>query len=346
MGAVANLVLFLVLFHVGVLLAEPPTCYFQAIFNFGDSNSATGATYLSSPYGQTFFGKPSGRASDGRLIIDFMDERLGLEYLNSYSESAGNNYRHGVNFAAGGATIRPQSSNSNNIPSLNVQVGQFMEFKKQGSSHYGEDKYPQQSDFTNALYTFDIGQNDLSAGVGSIPDIINQFSQAINQLHDAGARSFWIHNTGPMGCLPTHIYTSQSQDKDQFGCVKSENEVAKEFNRQLKDKVTELRNNLQDSALTYVDVYSAKYNLISQAQQQGFNEPTKFCCGNYQEGGETVRCGQGSSTCQDPSKYVSWDAAHYTEAANKWVADRILNGDLSDTGSSIYQACFRQPYKH
>ncbi|KAG9446581.1 hypothetical protein H6P81_012709 [Aristolochia fimbriata] len=343
------LVFFFVLAVVGLqngVLAEPPKCNFPAIFNFGDSNSATG-TSLPSPYGQTFFGQPSGRASDGRLIIDFMAERLGLPYLNPYSESSGNNYRHGVNFAAGGATVRPQGSD--NPPPLNVQVGQFMELKRKGSGHYGEDKYPQQNDFSNALYTFDIGQNDLNGGFQAIPDIVQQISQGIYQLHDAGARSFWIHNTGPVGCLPNHIAYYSSQPKkniDQFGCVYSENEVAREFNRQLKDKVNELRDHLQDSALTYVDVYTAKYNLISQAQQQGkgrFSEPTtKFCCGNYQDGGK-VRCGQeGSSTCGDPSKYLSWDAAHYTEAANKWVADRILYGGLSDTGASIYEACFRR----
>ncbi|KAG9450431.1 hypothetical protein H6P81_010396 [Aristolochia fimbriata] len=92
----------------GVVLAEPPMCYYQNIFNFGDSNSATG-TSLPSPYGKTFFGQPSGRASDGRLIIDFTAERLRLPYLNPYSESAGNNYKNGVNFAAAGATIRPRS---------------------------------------------------------------------------------------------------------------------------------------------------------------------------------------------------------------------------------------------
>ncbi|KAG9449523.1 hypothetical protein H6P81_009488 [Aristolochia fimbriata] len=325
----------------GVVFAEPPKCYFQAIFNFGDSNSATGSS-LPSPYGQTYFGKPSGRASDGRLIIDFLAEKLGLPYLNPYSESAGNNYRHGVNFAAGGATVRPQGSD--NPPSLNVQVGQFTEFKRKGSSHYGQDKYPQQDDFSNALYTFDIGQNDLNGGFQAIPDIVQQISQAIYQLHDAGARSFWIHNTGPVGCLPNHVayYSSHPNNIDEFGCVNSENEVAREFNRQLKEKVNEVREHLQDSALTYVDVYTAKYDLIKQAQQQGFSEPTKFCCGNYQDGGK-VRCGQeGSSTCADPSKYVSWDAAHYTEAANKRVADRILYGGLSDTGASIYDACFRR----
>lgn len=52
-------------------------CAFEAIFNFGDSNSDTGGFYAafpaeSLPYGMTYFRKPVGRATDGRLMIDFL----------------------------------------------------------------------------------------------------------------------------------------------------------------------------------------------------------------------------------------------------------------------------------
>ncbi|XP_068664933.1 GDSL esterase/lipase At5g14450-like [Aristolochia californica] len=365
MGLVGLALVFVLLvlgFHGGA--AEVGKCYFPAIFNFGDSNSATGAS-LSPPNGQTFFGKPSGRASDGRLVIDFLAETLGLPYLSPYSESAGNNYRHGANFAAGGATIRPQNSGSFSPPSLNVQFGQFLQFKKLTSDHYGQgisnlsvraffpDNYPQPEDFANALYTLDIGQNDLNAGfqsmsedqlLATLPDTVNQFSQDVHQLYEAGARRFWIHNTGPVGCLPNSViyYPNKPNNLDQFGCVNPQNEAAKEFNRELKDTVNKLRENLPDAAFTYVDVYTAKYALISDAQKQGFVEPFKFCCGRYQEGGQVIRCGaEGSSTCEDPSKFVSWDGAHYTEAANKGIANHILYGGLSDTGASVFQACYR-----
>lgn len=53
------------------------TCGFPAIYNFGDSNSDTGGisaalNAIQPPNGETFFGHPSGRACDGRLIIDFI----------------------------------------------------------------------------------------------------------------------------------------------------------------------------------------------------------------------------------------------------------------------------------
>lgn len=50
------------------------------VFNFGDSNSDTGAysaglgVQLSMQEGRTFFHRPSGRLCDGRLMIDFFRE--------------------------------------------------------------------------------------------------------------------------------------------------------------------------------------------------------------------------------------------------------------------------------
>lgn len=52
-------------------------CEFKAIFNFGDSNSDTGGFWAafpaqSGPFGMTYFKRPVGRATDGRLMVDFL----------------------------------------------------------------------------------------------------------------------------------------------------------------------------------------------------------------------------------------------------------------------------------
>ena len=56
---------------------------------------------------------------------------------------------------------------------------------------------------------------------------------------------------------------------DRQGCVKFQNDMAIEFNRQLKQKVTDLREKLPLAALTYVDLYAAKYELLSNAKKEG-----------------------------------------------------------------------------
>lgn len=91
------------------------------------------------------------------------------------------------------------------------------------------------------------------------------------QLYKEGARFFWVHNTGPLGCLPYSVIYDQSKlnDLDRYGCVANQNKAAQEFNRQLKDKVSQLKAQLPHSAFTYVDVYKAKYKLISDASNYG-----------------------------------------------------------------------------
>jgi hypothetical protein len=61
--------------------AEAPGRY-RAVFNFGDSLVDAGnlvtdgiPDYLATarlPYGQTYFGYPTGRCSNGRLVVDFI----------------------------------------------------------------------------------------------------------------------------------------------------------------------------------------------------------------------------------------------------------------------------------
>ncbi|XVF02571.1 hypothetical protein REPUB_Repub04eG0186100 [Reevesia pubescens] len=354
-------------------LGQSSSCDFPAIFNFGDSNSDTGGKSaafhrIPSPNGNTFFQKPSGRYCNGKLIIDFIAEKLELPYLSAYLDSIGTNFRHGANFATGGSTIRPLDAlmfkQGFSPISLDIQLSQFQQFKervnelnKEGVNSNIKSKLPRPVDFSQALYTFDIGQNDLAAAfksmtekqvVKSVPGIINRLAQAVKRLHQQGARTFWIHKTGPIGCLPYQVldYPPQTENVDQNGCIRSHNEVAQEFNSQLKERVIQLRLQLPDAVLTYVDIYSAKYSLISEAKKHGFVDPFKNCCGHF--GYYHVECGETAvvngteiygASCSDPSKHISYDGIHYTEAANYWVAKSILDGSHSDPLVPITKAC-------
>lgn len=353
-------------------------CDFPAIYNFGDSNSDTGggsaAFYpMAPPCGETFFHRPAGRGCDGRLLIDFIAKHLGLPYLSPYLDSIGANFRHGANFATGGSTIRRQNEsfflNGVSPFSLDIQVAQFTQFKSRTGWFFNQDKkssnrsnLPRPEDFSKALYIFDIGQNDLAAGFrtmtneklkAEIPDIINQFATAIQNLYQQGARAFWIHNTGPIGCLAVTLHYLHDPLPtgyvDHLGCVKFQNDMAREFNRQLKLKVNDLREELPLAALTYVDLYTAKYELLANAKQQGFLDKASICCG-YHKDNDHVWCGNkgkinGSEiyagSCEDPSLYISWDGVHYTEAANRWIANDIRNGTFSEPQVPITNACYR-----
>jgi len=95
-------------------------------------------------------------------------------------------------------------------------------------------------------------------------------------LYSQGARTFWIHNTGPIGCLPVALpihnaynYTPADGYLDQNGCVVYQNDMAKEFNTKLNDTVVKLRALYLDASFVYVDIFSAKYELIGNAKKEG-----------------------------------------------------------------------------
>lgn len=362
-----------------IILTTASSCDFPAIFNFGDSNSDTGGLSAAfgqapSPNGETYFHHPAGRYSDGRLIIDFIAESLGVPHLSAYLDSVGSNFSHGANFATAGSTIRPQNttqSQSGYSPiSLNVQSVQYSDFKKRSQvvrrqGGIFETLMPKADYFSKALYTIDIGQNDLTAGYklnltteqvkANVPDMLGQFSNAVKQIYAVGGRSFWIHNTGPVGCLPYSLdrFLITAAQIDKYGCATPFNEVSQFFNHRLKEAVVQLRKDLPQAAITYVDIYSLKYTLTTQAKKFGFKQPFVACCGhggkyNYNS---QRRCGAKiivngtevviANSCKDPSVRIIWDGVHFTEAANKWIFRQIVNGTFSDPPVPLKMACHR-----
>lgn len=358
-------------FHIVVLificlpLANTIDFNYPAVFNFGDSNSDTGGLVagvgdrLEPPNGQTYFKNPSGRFCDGRLIIDFLMDAMDLPFLNSYLDSvAAPSFKKGANFAAAGSTILPATASSVSPFSFGIQVAQFLRFKNRVSEIQAKtrkyDKYlPAQDFFQKGLYMFDIGQNDLAGGfysktldqiLASIPTILSGFEDGVKRLYDLGARNFWVHNTGPLGCLGQNIakFGTDVSKLDELGCVSSHNQAAKLLNLQLYALCKKLQGQYSDANITHVDIFSIKSNLIANYSRNGFEQPLMACCGyggpplNYDS---RIACGQTkvldgnnvtAKACNDSSEYINWDGIHYTETANQFVASQILTGKYSD----------------
>lgn len=88
-------------------------------------------------------------------------------------------------------------------------------------------------------------------------------------LYNQGGRKFWIHNTGPLGCLPQKLSLVQKKVLDRFGCISNYNNAAKLFNEKLRRVCLELRSELRDATVVYVDIYSVKYDLIANSTKYG-----------------------------------------------------------------------------
>ncbi|XP_026446324.1 GDSL esterase/lipase At1g09390-like isoform X1 [Papaver somniferum] len=319
------------------------------IFNFGDSNSDTGGISaglgftFGPPHGRAFFPPPNGgRLSDGRLVIDFLCEHIHTSYLTPYLQSLDPNFSNGANFAISGASTLPEY-----VPfSLDVQILQFRRFRSLSIElvSRGKKGFVNKRGFENALYTFDIGQNDLSGAFGylsynqvvqRIPLFIAEIKSAIWSIYQNGGKNFWIHNTGPLGCLPQRLSSTNhsSADLDQHGCLRTLNDAAKAFNEKLHALCEELRSAMKNATIVYTDIFAIKYDLIANSAKYGFKNPLMACCGY---GGppynvnNKVGCGQtGYNVCAQGTQCISWDGVHYTEAANSFVASRILSTNYS-----------------
>ncbi|XP_065631332.1 GDSL esterase/lipase At4g01130 [Quercus suber] len=355
-------------------------CDFEAIFNFGDSNSDTGGFWAafpaqSGPFGMTYFNRPTGRASDGRLIIDFLAQGLGLPFLSPYLQSVGSNYRHGANYATLASTVLlPNTSlfiTGISPFSLAIQLNQMKEFKTKvdefhcsSSSYHGTEstKLPSQDIFGKSLYTFYIGQNDFTSNLAAIgivgvkqylPQVVSQIAGTIKEVYGLGGRAFLVFNLAPVGCYPALLVErpNNSSDVDEFGCVISYNNAVVDYNNMLKETLTQTGEALSNASLIYVDTHSVLLQLFRHPTFYGLRYGTKACCGH---GGGTYNfdpnlyCGNtkvinGSTVtataCSDPKNYVSWDGIHTTESANKIIAQAILNGSYFDPPFPLHQLC-------
>ncbi|KAL3639809.1 hypothetical protein CASFOL_014777 [Castilleja foliolosa] len=282
---------------------------------------------------------------DAWLSISFFCENLGTYYLSPYLDSLESNFSNGANFAISGSCTLPKSYRFN----LNIQILQFKHFYNRSVELHskGHMNLVGEDDFKNALYTIDIGQNDLDASLDSlsyaqaierIPSFISEIKDALWAIYQLGGRNFWVHNTGPLGCLPRELATRDklsSNDFDRYGCIKSFNDAAQAFNAKLNDLCEQLRSRMENSTIVYVDMYSIKYDLIANATSYGFKNPLMACCGyggapyNYDPDFDNTCLGSQYDVCDEGAPYISWDGIHYTEAANAIVASKVLSTHYS-----------------
>ncbi|PON61785.1 SGNH hydrolase-type esterase domain containing protein [Parasponia andersonii] len=87
---------------------------------------------------------------------------------------------------------------------------------------------------------------------------------------------------------------------DRYGCIKHLNEAAKAFNHQLRLLCIQLRSELKNAVIVYVDIYGIKFHFIANTPYYGFKNPFLACCGhggppcNYNP---NITCGKLVSMC-------------------------------------------------
>ncbi|XP_056175488.1 GDSL esterase/lipase At5g45910-like [Syzygium oleosum] len=336
---------------------------YDAIFNLGDSHSDTGnyprtdaTAFLvikSLPYGETFFRRPTGRCSNGRLIVDFIAEAFGLPYLPPYLAVAkGARVRTGVNFAVTGATaVDPSYFYAQKIgqqlwtnDSLSVQLGWFKNLKKSLCTT----KQACDEHFKKSLFMIgEIGENDYMFSLLSgrsikqlrafVPLVVGAITRAISVLIEEGAVDLMVSGQLPVGCTSMFLTVFQSTNESAYdkrtGCLKAYNAFFKYHNNYLKQKLENLRQQYPHARIMYADYYGVAMSIYRSPKHYGFYGGTpRACCGG---GGPhnfntTAVCGQtGATPCKDPSAFADWDGIHFTESAYHHIAKGLISGGFT-----------------
>lgn len=90
-------------------------------------------------------------------------------------------------------------------------------------------------------------------------------------LYENGGRHFWVHNTGPLGCLPQKLALPRKANSnlDRHGCLIAYNDAAEEFNARLSVLCDELNARLMNATIVYTDIYAIKYDLVANYTKYG-----------------------------------------------------------------------------
>ncbi|KAF8389967.1 hypothetical protein HHK36_024487 [Tetracentron sinense] len=335
-----------------------------AVFVFGDSLSDTGnymeafpfyADDEDSPYGSIFFHAPSGRFSDGRLIIDFMASKWGFPFVDPYFNNIVPNYKHGIDFAVAGATA---GNIAGPVPFfLSLQTYHFGRFKRRvyaslNSEHKSDclvSHLPTIEAFKDGIYMIFIGINDIAVSLfgdnsttpsdvkeKTVPSVVSAISKAVQDLYKEGAKNFMVFNILAIGCTPSRLVRGSQgpfNSTDSLGCLQEYNDVVDFANLELEKSLCNIAKQFKDVSIVVVDLYKFMLDAVANPTSNGFKESEKFkaCCGygggpyNYSP---LVFCGQNpaAKACSNPREYMSWDGIHLTDSFSQQFVEEMMEG--------------------
>uniref|UniRef100_A0A7N0ZXC3 Uncharacterized protein n=1 Tax=Kalanchoe fedtschenkoi TaxID=63787 RepID=A0A7N0ZXC3_KALFE len=317
----------------------------KALFVFGDSlfdagnnqylnRSSRSSSELEAstwPYGETYFKRPTGRLSDGRIVPDFVAQFARLPILLPYLQPGAKDLRNGANFASAGAGVLSETHHG--MISLGEQLSYFREAENTLKQQMGAAATGRL--LTDAVYLFSMGGNDyfhfyLSNSKaatqpkkrGFVARVIGNLSQVLQEVYDMGGRKIGFQNAGPLGCAPGMKAMNGFTGP---GCIALLSELARLHNRALSRVLAALAAKNPGFKYSIFNYYDALYDRITNPSKYGFKDGADACCG-------PIDCGRnGTAVCSNPSEYVWFDGGHTTQRANYQLAQLIWAGPMNIT---------------
>ncbi|CAK9309102.1 unnamed protein product [Citrullus colocynthis] len=235
---------------------------FDAIYQLDDSISDTGnlirenlnTPFSHLPYGETFFNNPTGRCSNGLLMIDYFVN----PYLNKDALT-----NHGVNFAVAGSTALSSellSQKKISSPVTNSSLNHQLDWM---FSHFKSICYNQRDcneKLHNALFLVDM-----------VPDVVQSIKIAIERVISYGATRVVVPGNFPIGCFPIYLTGFQTNDTtayDELHCLKDLNDFATYHNDQIKEMIEALK------ALAIISTPSSSFSFFLLCREQQPKRPS------------------------------------------------------------------------
>uniref|UniRef100_A0A0A9EJY5 GDSL esterase/lipase n=1 Tax=Arundo donax TaxID=35708 RepID=A0A0A9EJY5_ARUDO len=360
-----------------VLVGAPPAaaaCY-QRLFSFGDSLADTGnyrfvfgndsgwqSAALRPPYGETFFHRATGRFSNGRIVLDFIADALGLPFVRPYlGGRSAEDFACGANFAVGGATaLRPDFFRARGLDTgdtvhLDMEMKWFRDLL---DLLCPGDLAGACSDMMDrSLFLLgEIGGNDYNLPlwlgvpfekvVTFTPNVIAKISSTITELIAVGAKTLVVPGNLPIGCIPSYLTTFKSNKKDDYepetGCIRWLNEFSQYHNKLLMEELEMLRKLHPGVTIIYADYYGAAMDIFLYPEQYDIEFPLVACCGGGGPYGVSASAGCGIGEyklCDNPEKYGSWDGVHPSEATYRAIAVGLLRGSYTQPPIATTSSC-------
>ncbi|KAH6557071.1 hypothetical protein KP509_1Z136900 [Ceratopteris richardii] len=313
---------------------------FAPVLAFGDSTTDTGnqihtntpfATAASPPYGMTFFHEPTGRYSDGRVMLDFLCTALKIDFLPPHltrSSQCANE-----NFAVAGATANNNAELQSiaNVTSLTEDTleVQLSWFKNDLQGH----------DLSKALVYFgEIGGNDYNYALGAmrpanevqalLPAVVEKIHNALETILESGMKKVVVQGQFPMGCIAIYLRLFNNTQLDSNGCVSSVMEISNQHNRLLRDVIGHVQKIHPDLDIIFFDTTEAYLHILRNPSLYNFNNVRDPC---YTGGLELLALANAGNTggsataalpphninmtsCTNPENYIGWDGIHLTDA--------------------------------
>ncbi|CAA3001846.1 GDSL esterase lipase At1g28590-like [Olea europaea subsp. europaea] len=155
----------------------------------------------------------------------------------------------------------------------------------------------------------------------------------VRELIKLGASTVIVPGNLPIGCAPYYLSYYENSDEKEYdrktGCLNWLNGFSEHHNDLLQMELNCIGGLYPHATIIYGDYYNAAMRIYLSPNKFGFTSVFRACCGaggpyNYNA---SAPCSTPPATvCDDPSRYVSWDGIHFTEAAYRWIAQGLLEG--------------------